>query len=83
MKRYLMPLNLVESTASWKGNRSVALQERSANDWVHLVVLPSAFSYDQALLITRLSEDEWLAWVPDYGEVTLHVSEFYASHELN
>jgi hypothetical protein len=84
MKRHLKPLQLIEFSELGPNGSKLAShleqQGRSAR-WVQLVVLPDSFSYDQALLLHRQSEDEWLAWVPDYGEVTLHVSEFYFSHE--
>ena len=50
--------------------------EYQASTWVHLLELPSTFSYDEALLICQQSEDEWLAWVPDHGEVVLNTRQF-------
>ena len=47
-----------------------------ASTWVNLLEPPSAFAYDEALLICQQSEDEWLAWVPEHGEVVLHASQF-------
>jgi hypothetical protein len=79
MGRYLKPL--AEFTKS-KSEYPSGLDQQTGQ-WVHLIALPNEFSYDEALLLTRLSEDEWLAWVPDYGEVTLHLSEFYFAHDLN
>lgn len=73
--------NWVEATASQLSNSTNLLQE--ANQWVHLGKFPNSFSHDEALLLTQVSEHEWLAWVPDYGEVTLHTDEFYFDHELN
>lgn len=81
MKRHLKPMRLIELTESEWAN-PVKQQGQSA-EWVQLVAPPDPMCYDQALLLTRESEDEWLAWVPDYGEVTLHISEFYFPHELN
>lgn len=51
--------------------------------WVKLAVLPNPYSSDEALLLCRQSEDEWIAWVPDHGEVVLHVSEFYFDSAWN
>lgn len=50
--------------------------EPQASTWVSLLEPPSAFSYDEALLLCQQSEDEWLAWVPEHGEVVLHVNQF-------
>lgn len=82
MKRRL-PLPLVELSASSTQNRAQPLPSQLSNQWVQLISPPDAFSYEQALLLVKQSEDEWLAWVPDYGEVTLHISEFFFPHEWN
>lgn len=44
--------------------------------WVHLLELPSPFSYDEALLLCEHSEDEWVVWIPDHGEAVLNVRQF-------
>ncbi|MGB8702130.1 MAG: hypothetical protein WCD18_22165 [Thermosynechococcaceae cyanobacterium] len=48
-----------------------------ANTWVKLLQLPSPYSFDEALLICQVALDEWLAWVPDYGEIRLNTKQFY------
>lgn len=48
-----------------------------ANTWVKLSQLPSPFSFDEALLLCQISFDEWLAWIPDYGEIRLNVAQFH------
>lgn len=50
-------------------------QKFQADNWVHLLELPSTFSFDEALLLCELSEDEWVAWIPDYGEAVLHTRQ--------
>ncbi|MBF2073952.1 MAG: hypothetical protein IGS50_09365 [Synechococcales cyanobacterium C42_A2020_086] len=86
MKRYLTPLTLVAPPQSWH-RRQEAEQETEiavpAAIWVRLIVLPDPFCYDQALLLSRQSDDEWLAWIPDYGEIILHRSEFYLPQDWN
>ena len=47
-----------------------------ANTWVRLRQLPSAFCFDEALLLCQVAFDEWLAWVPDHGEVCLKTQQF-------
>lgn len=51
-------------------------QEFKPDTWVKLLELPSRFSFDEALLLCQISEDEWVSWIPDHGEAVLHVSEF-------
>lgn len=51
-------------------------QEYEENTWVKLLDLPSAFSFEEALLLCQHSEDEWLAWIPDYGETVLNAKQF-------
>lgn len=48
----------------------------SASTWVHLLELPNPFSYDEAMLLCKHSDEEWLAWIPDHGEAVLHTSQF-------
>ena len=51
-------------------------QEFKADTWVHLLELPSTFSFDEALLLCQISEDEWVAWIPNHGEAVLHTRQF-------
>ncbi len=50
--------------------------EFQADTWVRLLELPSTFSYDEALLLCQISEDEWVAWIPGHGEAVLHTRQF-------
>ncbi|WP_404783518.1 hypothetical protein [Altericista sp. CCNU0014] len=52
-----------------------------ANTWVELLQLPSPYSFDEALLLCQVSFDEWLAWIPDYGEICLNVSQFQCADD--
>jgi hypothetical protein len=45
--------------------------------WVQLRNAPSDYAYDQALLICELDGDQWMAWVPDHGELCLNRSQFH------
>ncbi|KYC43349.1 hypothetical protein WA1_11785 [Scytonema hofmannii PCC 7110] len=47
-----------------------------ANNWVKLIELPSPYSFDEALLLCQVSQDEWLAWIPDHGEAVLNNRQF-------
>jgi hypothetical protein len=51
-------------------------QEFQPSVWVQLLELPDPFSFDEALLLYQRSEDQWLAWIPDYGEIVIHTSQF-------
>jgi hypothetical protein len=48
-----------------------------ANSWVKLLQPLTSFSCDKALLLYSISSQEWRAWVPGYGEVSLNVRQFY------
>ncbi len=52
------------------------LEELQPGKWVKLLDLPSAFSFDEALLLCQCSAREWVAWIPDSGEEVLHTSQF-------
>ncbi|MBD6614703.1 hypothetical protein FNW02_02180 [Komarekiella sp. 'clone 1'] len=47
-----------------------------ASTWVELLQLPNLYSFDEALLLCAVSEDEWLVWIPDHGEALLHRRQF-------
>lgn len=53
-------------------------QELQPNTWVQLLELPSTYSYEEALLLCQMSADEWIAWIPSYGEAVLKNSQFCA-----
>jgi len=44
--------------------------------WVQLLKSPTAYSFDQAWLLCQCAEDQWLVWVPEYGELLLRTDEF-------
>jgi hypothetical protein len=46
-----------------------------ANSWVKLLQRSTFFSYDKALLLYPISPQEWRAWIPGYGEVSLNVRQ--------
>ncbi len=51
-------------------------QEFQASSWVQLLEPLSPFTFDEALLVCQHSEDQWLAWIPDYGQAIIHASQF-------
>ena len=48
-----------------------------ANPWVKVVQRPSSYSFDKALLLYRISSNEWMAWIPDFGQTRLNEMQFY------
>jgi hypothetical protein len=50
--------------------------EAKANTWVQLYKGLNPYSDHEAKLLCQASEDEWIAWIPDHGEATLHISQF-------
>ncbi|BAU67008.1 hypothetical protein STA3757_44150 [Stanieria sp. NIES-3757] len=46
------------------------------NTWVRLLELPNSWCDDEALLLCQHSDSEWVAWIPNYGEMILHHSQF-------
>ena len=47
-----------------------------ANSWVKLLQKPTYICSDKALLLYPISPQEWRAWVPEYGEISLNVRQF-------
>jgi hypothetical protein len=54
-----------------------------ASNWVDLVAPPEISASTQALLLLPCSDQAWLAWIPDYGEIILSVNQFYELHSWN
>lgn len=69
--------NTMQITTILPGSESTAKSEIAPSTWVKLVQAPSVFSADEALLLCQCSEHQWLAWVPDHGEIVLDIDEFY------
>lgn len=67
-------LNTRQLQVQWSASPDI-----QPSTWVKLLQLPTPYSFDEALLLCQESEERWLAWVPDCGEVVLHRSEFYQS----
>lgn len=78
---YLKPLPIEQSQISSHSNPTQS--DASLAIWVQLAVLPNPYSHNQALLLYRHADDEWMAWIPDHGEAVLHRSEFYFDADWN
>lgn len=73
------------SSLSWEKIRDLSLttiSEWEPSTWVKVFNPPTAFSFDEALLLCQASEDQWLAWIPDHGEILLHVDDFCSLTEV-
>ncbi|MGV0023375.1 hypothetical protein [Phormidesmis priestleyi] len=67
------------SNTAWETlrGRAIACSPRfTPSMWVRLFNPPTAFSFDEAWLLCQSTENYWLAWIPDYGEILLHTDEF-------
>lgn len=51
--------------------------EVKSQPWVKLSSRPSPYCSDKARLLYRISFNEWVAWIPDYGEVRLKNNQFH------
>ncbi len=63
--------------ATTKTSENSYVLEVKANPWVKLLHRPSSYSSDKAILLYRISSNEWLAWIPDFGETRLNEKQFY------
>jgi hypothetical protein len=67
----------VRAPHSWEKSYYISAASRfEPSTWVKLLNPPTAFSFDEAWLLCQCSEQDWLAWIPDYGEIMLRVDEF-------
>jgi hypothetical protein len=76
----LSPTQLkVTSALAWeklRADSTSAVLQYQPSTWVKLFNPPTAYSFDQAWLLCQCSENQWLAWVPEYGELLLNTDEF-------
>ncbi len=70
------PLHLHPLNWSSQPDLSTKEQEWEASTWVQLRERPSAYSHDEALLLCQHSDTQWIVWIPDYGEMIVHRSQF-------
>ncbi len=71
-----LPLCLDPQNWSSQPHLNVAEPQWQSSIWVKLEEQPTPYSHDEALLLCQHSDTEWIAWVPDYGEIVLHRSQF-------
>lgn len=71
----------LKMTTVLPASESLSPSEIEPSTWVKLVQPPSVFSSDEALLLCQCSDNQWLAWVPEYGEIVLDMDEFYEMPE--
>ncbi|MEP0779029.1 hypothetical protein NDI39_15575 [Microcoleus sp. ZQ-A2] len=71
-----LPQRLPLQRWSSKPEVNTVKSECSSSTWVKLQECPSPYSHDEALLLCQHSDSEWMAWVPGYGEIVLHRSQF-------
>lgn len=67
-------------STSDRGSRVAKIQplcDPPPSTWVKLIQAPGLLSSDEALLLCPVSVDQWIAWVPDHGEIVLEREEFY------
>ncbi len=68
------------SVRNWeKFGCAVPAPKLAPSMWVKVFNPPTAFSFDEAWLLCECSEEKWLAWIPDYGEILLSAHEFCAT----
>jgi hypothetical protein len=71
-----LPQRLHPQNWSSKPELNTAEPECPSSTWVTLQEPPSPYSHDEALLLCQHSDSEWIAWIPDYGEIVLHRCQF-------
>jgi hypothetical protein len=69
----------VTSATAWETLRTYSappIPKYQSSTWVKLFNPPTAYSFDEAWLLCECDDNEWLAWIPDYGEILLNTNEF-------
>ena len=71
-----LPLCLQPQNWPSKPEQTLTEPECQSSTWVKLREQPSPYRPDEALLLCQHSDSEWIAWVPDYGEIVIHRRQF-------
>ena len=72
-RKSAVDVSLHPYSQNWIGIPQLQEQTRT---WVQLHECPTPYSHDEALLLCQHSETEWVVWIPNYGEIVLHESQF-------
>lgn len=48
----------------------------SSSTWVKLHNPPAELCQDEALLLCQSANNQWVAWIPDYGKILLTAEDF-------
>jgi hypothetical protein len=76
MKMATLNIRLKKAIATPVRYQSYALPKPQASTWVRLLEQPSPYCLNEALLMCEYPDGKWAAWIPDFGEVTLHSGQF-------
>lgn len=69
----------VTTVTAWENLRTYSAPPNpkyQPSTWVKLFNPPTAYSFDEAWLLCECDDNQWLAWIPDYGEILLNTHEF-------
>ena len=53
-----------------------SLPSLSTSTWVKLHNSPTELCQDEALLLCQTTNNQWVAWIPDYGKILLTAKDF-------
>lgn len=69
-------LQLRQLESAWRDHAPTTQCPPAHSTWVKLIQPLSFVDSDEALLLCPCSDHQWLAWIPDHGEVVLDITEF-------
>jgi hypothetical protein len=50
------------------------IKEKARSEiWIKISDLPNSFYFDEAILLCQKSENSWIAWIPEHGQIVIHV----------
>lgn len=62
---------LKTETISIHSPQEILATHLQVGEWLNLEEAPSEYADHEALLLTPISDHEWLTWVPGHGEYVL------------
>lgn len=73
----LHPEITLTSVSDWLASEVRFSPEYQPGTWVNLSELPNPYSHDEALLLCENTQHQWIAWIPDHGEIILDRHQFF------
>ncbi len=75
-RQRLSSAHRVAATLQTQRSRPSAPAPLNSSAWIKLHNPPTELCQDEALLLCQAANNQWVAWIPDYGKILLAPEDF-------